>query len=283
MRTSERMSAIEVDGLTKVYRGGITAVNAISFTVGQGEIFGFLGPNGAGKSTTIQMLTTLIRPTAGRALVMGIDVARRADEARQQLGYVSQDLAVDDCLTGRENLSLQARFYGLPRQEARKRIDEVLDLVGLADRAGDLVETYSGGMRKRLDIAGALVHRPAVLLLDEPTLGLDSQTRTAIWDYVRQLRTRAGITVFVTTHYIDEADGVCDRIAVIDKGEIRAIGTPRELKARLRGQRGGVRGAGYPSLEDAYLAITGRAVRAESGNAEEARRRRALLRRVRGT
>jgi ABC-2 type transport system ATP-binding protein len=283
MRTSERMSAIEVDGLTKVYRGGITAVNAISFTVGQGEIFGFLGPNGAGKSTTIQMLTTLIRPTAGRALVMGIDVARRADEARQQLGYVSQDLAVDDCLTGRENLSLQARFYGLPRTEARSRIDEVLRLVGLTDRADDLVETYSGGMRKRLDIAGALVHRPSVLMLDEPTLGLDSQTRTAIWDSVRQLRTQAGITVFVTTHYIDEADGVCDRIAVIDKGEIRAIGTPRKLKARLRGQRGGVGGAGHPSLEDAYLAITGRAVRAESGNAEEARRRRALLRRVRGT
>jgi ABC-2 type transport system ATP-binding protein len=274
------MTAIQVDGLTKVYRGGITAVKAISFAVEQGEIFGFLGPNGSGKTTVMQILTTLVLPSAGRALVMGTDVVRRADEARRCLGYVSQDLAVDDCLTGRENLSLQARFYGLPRREARSRSDEVLDLVGLTDRADDLVETYSGGMRKRLDIAGALLHRPSVLLLDEPTLGLDSQTRTAIWDYARQLRTRAGITIFLTTHYIDEADGVCDRIAVIDQGEIRAIGAPRELKAR-HGGRADAGSPGRPSLEGAYLAITGRAVRAERGNAEETRRRRSILRRTR--
>ncbi len=229
------MKAIEVRGLTKTYPGGIRAVDQVSFWVGEGEIFGFLGPNGAGKSTTILMLTTLATPTAGSATVMGYDVTTNTDAVRRSLGYVSQDLAVDDSLTGWENLYLQARFYGLTRDEMRRRIPEVLDMVGLTSRARDLVETYSGGMRKRLDIAAGLIHRPKVLFLDEPTLGLDIQTRREIWDYITRLREESGMTIFLTTHYMEEADRLCDRIAIIDRGSIKAVGTPSELKSTLGG------------------------------------------------
>jgi ABC-2 type transport system ATP-binding protein len=224
---------IEAYGLTKVFPGGLVAVNEVSFTVKEGEIFGFLGPNGAGKSTTIAMLTTLIRPTRGTATVAGVDILKQPYQARLALGYVSQDLAVEDALTGYENLKLQAGFYHIPKEEARRRIREVLDMVELSDRAKDKVETYSGGMRKRLDIACGLIHRPRLLFLDEPTLGLDIQTRREIWKYINQLRSEIKMTIFVTTHYMDEADSLCDRIAIIDRGVIKTLDTPSSLKSSL--------------------------------------------------
>lgn len=226
---------ITTENLTKVYRGGIKAVDGVSFAVREGEIFGFLGPNGAGKSTTIAMLITLLRPTAGEARVAGYDLHRAAEKVRKSIGYVSQDIAVDDTLTGRENLFLQGHFYHLPLVEIRRRTQEVLAMVDLADRADDLVQSYSGGMRKRLDIAEGLLHRPRVLFLDEPTLGLDIQTRRRIWDYVERLRREEGITIFLTTHYMEEADSLCDRVAIIDHGRIVALGTPEELKQRIGG------------------------------------------------
>jgi len=224
---------IETSGLTKVFRGGITAVDNISFAVKEGEIFGFLGPNGAGKSTTIAMLTTLIAPTKGSAIVAGMDISKQPYKVRLAIGYVSQDMAVDDALTGYANLRIQAGFYHIPRNEAPARIAEVLKMVELQDRAKDKVETYSGGMRKRLDIACGLIHRPKLLFLDEPTLGLDIQTRREIWKYINRLREETGMTIFLTTHYMDEADSLCDRIAIIDMGKINALDTPANLKSSL--------------------------------------------------
>ena len=231
----QKTLAIEVKGLIKVYPGGIRAVNEVDFTVAEGEIFGLLGPNGAGKSTIIIMLATLSSITSGTALVAGEDVAVHPDRVRRAIGYVSQDLAVDDNLTGWENLFLQAKFYGLTNEQFRKRLNEVLTMVNLKDRAHDLVETYSGGMRKRLDIAEGLIHRPRILFLDEPTLGLDIQTRQEIWKYIIRLREEAGMTIFLTTHYMEEADRLCDRIAIIDRGIIKAINTPDQLKAEIGG------------------------------------------------
>jgi len=228
-------SIIDVKDLVKVYRGGVKAVRGVTFDVKKGEIFGFLGPNGAGKTTTIIMLITLLKPTAGVATVCGRDIATDPDEVRVRIGYVSQDIAVDESLTGRENLALQGHLYHLDRETIVERSREVLEMVDLTDRAGARVSTYSGGMRKRLDIAEGLIHRPAILFLDEPTLGLDIQTRTRIWEYVRRLRDQEGITVFMTTHYMDEADKLCDRIAIIDHGQIVALGTPSELKASIGG------------------------------------------------
>jgi ABC-2 type transport system ATP-binding protein len=219
--------------LTKVFPGGLIAVNDVSFSVKEGEIFGFLGPNGAGKSTTIAMLTTLIKPTKGMAWVTGIDIIKQPYQARLAIGYVSQDLAVEDALTGYENLKLQAGFYHIPKAEAIRRIAEVLTMVELTDRAKDKVETYSGGMRKRLDIACGLIHRPKLLFLDEPTLGLDIQTRREIWKYINHLREEIRMTIFMTTHYMDEADSLCDRIAIIDKGVIKTLDTPAVLKGSL--------------------------------------------------
>jgi len=226
---------IEVEGLRKVFPNGVAAVDGVSFTVAEGEIFGFLGPNGAGKSTTIAILTTLIRPTAGIVRVTGVDVAKHPTRARRDVGYVSQDLAVDDDLTGLGNLRLQAGLYHLPREVAPARIAEVLQMVGLTDRAHDRVLHYSGGMRKRLDIACGLLHRPRLLFLDEPTLGLDIQTRQEIWRYIGGLRRDAGMTLFLTTHYMEEADALCDRIAIIDYGRIKALETPAALKAAMGG------------------------------------------------
>lgn len=228
-------SMIEVDRLTKTYSGGVMAVNDVSFEVEEGEIFGFLGPNGAGKSTTIMILTTLIAPTSGRASVAGLDVVREPYQARFNFGYVSQELAVDDSLTGWENLYLQAGFYHLPKREVRARSEEILKLVDLFERAGDPVETYSGGMRKRLDIAAGLIHKPKVLFLDEPTLGLDIQTRRHIWSYINYLRNEYNMTIFLTTHYMEEADALCDRIAIMDQGTIKVIDKPCDLKNKLGG------------------------------------------------
>lgn len=228
---------IEVKELKKTFSNGVTAVDGITFEVSEGEIFGFLGPNGAGKTTTIAILTTVLSPTKGSATVAGIDVIKNPMKARLSIGYVSQDLAVDDDLTGYENLRLQAGFYHLDRGETIRRIDEVLEMVDLKKRATDKVETYSGGMRKRLDLACGLIHRPRLLFLDEPTLGLDIQTRQEIWRYINQLRTENGMTIFLTTHYMEEADYLCDRIAIIDYGKIKALDTPRSLKSALGGDR----------------------------------------------
>jgi ABC-2 type transport system ATP-binding protein len=224
---------VEARGLVKNY-GRIEAVRGIDLEVAPGEVFGFLGPNGAGKSTTISILCTLLRPTAGKALVAGIDVARDPGAVRGRIGLVFQDPSLDDQLTARENLEFHAFLYNVPRSERRSRIDGVLRMVELDERANSQVRTFSGGMKRRLEIARGILHYPQVLFLDEPTLGLDPQTRNKIWAYLHDLRQREGITLFMTTHYMDEAE-YCDRIAVIDHGQIVALGTPDELKARVGG------------------------------------------------
>jgi ABC-2 type transport system ATP-binding protein len=224
---------IEVQNLSKTFANGVSAAREISFHVQEGEIFGFLGPNGAGKSTTIMMLTTLLAPSSGRANIAGFDVRTQANQVRPNIGYISQDLAVDDNLTGRQNLMLQAGFYHLPKKKTVARIEVLLDLVDLASRADDAVETYSGGMRKRLDIVSGLIHQPRVLFLDEPTLGLDIQTRRQIWEYIDYLRTEKKMTLFLTTHYMEEADFLCDRVAIIDNGTIKAMGSPGHLKSQV--------------------------------------------------
>ncbi len=226
---------IEAEKLTKIYPGGVMAVDHIDLSVQEGEIFGFLGPNGAGKSTTIMMLVTLLYPTEGSARVAGWDVIHHRGRVRGVLGYVSQDIAVDEYLTGWENILLQGKLYHLPPKEIEIRGKEVLEMVDLWERKDELVQNYSGGMRKRLDIACGLIHRPRILFLDEPTLGLDIQTRSKIWEYIRQLRSEQKVTIFLTTHYMDEADKLCDRIAIIDHGKIMALGTPLELKRSVGG------------------------------------------------
>jgi ABC-2 type transport system ATP-binding protein len=221
-----------VKDLVKIYDPDIRAVDGISFHVKRGEIFGFLGPNGAGKTTTIKILTTLLRKTSGSGFVDGLDVERDGARVREVIGYAAQDVGVDDDLTGRENLRLQCRFYHIPRGDAEKRVDEVLKAVDLVDAADRRAGTYSGGMRRRLDLAMALISRPKLLFLDEPTTGLDPQNRIAVWDYIKQLNDR-GMTMFLTTQYMEEADRLCSRIAIIDRGKIVASGTPADLKAEI--------------------------------------------------
>ena len=224
--------SIETKSLTKSF-GDVTAVNDISFSVENGEIFGFLGPNGAGKSTTIMILTTLLKPTSGQALISGFDVTTNAKQVRQNIGYVQQETTVDDYLTGRENLLLQAKLNHIPKGKIDKRIDEVLELIELSDKQDKTVGTYSGGMRKRLDIAGGLLHRPKVLFLDEPTVGLDIQTRRKIWKYIKKIHDEFDMTIFLTTHYMEEADQLCDRIGIIDGGKIQVIDSPKNMKKAM--------------------------------------------------
>lgn len=226
---------VEVKDLTKRFSEDVLAVDNISFTVEEGEVFGFLGPNGAGKSTTINMLTTLLKPTSGKAIVAGLDLARQQDEVRKVIGLVPQDLTVDDELSGRENMYLQADLYNVDRDRAKRDIEDLLRVVNLEEAADRRVKTYSGGMRKRLELAEGLIHHPRILFLDEPTLGLDIQTRVAIWDYIKDLKAKHNITVFLTTHYLEEADGLCDRIAIIDRGKIVALDTPAALKRSVGG------------------------------------------------
>jgi ABC-2 type transport system ATP-binding protein len=223
--------AVAVRGLEKRY-GDLTAVAGVDFEVAHGETFGFLGPNGAGKSTTIGMLCTLVRPTAGAAEVAGYDVVRRRDDVRRSIGLVFQDPTLDNYLTAEQNLRFHAELYGVPRPLVGPRIGQLLELVGLADRRKAEVRGFSGGMKRRLEIARGLLHAPAVLFLDEPTIGLDPQTRSSIWSYIADLKAREGTTIFMTTHYMDEAE-FCDRIAIIDKGRIVAHGTPEALKASV--------------------------------------------------
>ncbi|HWE59336.1 MAG TPA: ATP-binding cassette domain-containing protein [Solirubrobacteraceae bacterium] len=227
--------AIRVNNLRKQF-GDFEAVKGVSFEVGAAEVFGFLGPNGAGKSTTINMLCTLLRPTSGEAQVAGHDVVKERDDVRRNIGLVFQDPTLDGYLTAEQNLKLHAELYGVPRELVAPRMEQVLRMVGLLDRKDGQVMMFSGGMRRRLEIARGLMHSPRVLFLDEPTIGLDPQTRRSIWSYIRQLQEREEITIFMTTHYMDEAEW-CDRIAIMDKGEIVALDTPQTLKAGVGADR----------------------------------------------
>ncbi|MFQ5722495.1 MAG: ATP-binding cassette domain-containing protein [Candidatus Aminicenantales bacterium] len=228
------MDAIRVADLTKKFNG-FTAVNNLSFSVKTGELFGLLGPNGAGKTTTINMLSTLLKPTSGYGEVAGFDILKNKDKVRQSIGVVFQEPALDIKLTGKENLEFHAMMYGLGREERKQRIKEVLELVELTDKARVLVENYSGGMKRRLEIARGLIHRPKVLFLDEPTLGLDAQTRRHIWDYIKKLNQEAEVTIILTTHYMEEADYLCQRVAIIDNGKFVAMNSPSKLKDLLGG------------------------------------------------
>ena len=226
------MYSIETKSLTKKF-GETIAVDDISFKVEEGEIFGFLGPNGAGKSTTMMILTTLLKPSSGQALVAGYDVMTSAKKVRENIGYVQQDIAVDEFLTGRENLLLQAKLNRIPNNQITKRIDEILELIELTEKQNDAVLTYSGGMRKRLDIAGGLLHMPKVLFLDEPTVGLDIQTRRKIWEYIKRIHHEFNMSIFVSTHYMEEADQLCNRVGIIDYGKIQAVDSPQNMKNTL--------------------------------------------------
>lgn len=258
---AEPTNSIEVQNLTKRF-GEFTAVNDVSFAVRAGERFAFLGPNGAGKSTTIKMLTTLLSPTSGEILINGHDPEHDADAVRHSFGIVFQDPSLDDDLTARENMEFHGVLYSLPAGIRRTRIQELLAFVDLADRADSLVKEFSGGMKRRLEIARGLLHHPKIIFLDEPTLGLDPQTRNHMWQYLDKLNKEEGITVFFTTHYMEEADKAAERIAIIDHGKIIAIGTGEELKSRTN----------TVSLEAAFLSLTGSAIREEgAGSADHMR------------
>ena len=231
-RASDPEAAITARSLRRTFKGGIEAVRDIDLTVGSGEVFGFLGPNGAGKTTTVRMFCTLLPPTAGTATVAGIDVVRDAAEVRRRIGVALQEIGLDPVQTGRELLELQCGLYGITGRRGRERAQALLELVGLTDAADRRTKTYSGGMKRRLDLASALVHSPRVLFLDEPTTGLDPASRLTIWDEVRRINA-GGTTVFLTTQYLEEADKLCERVAIIDDGRIVAEGTPAQLKARM--------------------------------------------------
>ena len=257
---------IHVQHLVKTY-GDFTAVNDISFDVAEGEIFAFLGPNGAGKTTTIKMLTTLLRPTSGSIELDGLDPAVSHNAARQRFGIVFQDPSLDDELTGYENMMIHAVLYNVPRAARAERIEHLLRLFELWDRRDDLVKQFSGGMKRRLEIARGLLHTPRIIFLDEPTLGLDPQTRNQLWTHVQRLNREERVTVFLTTHYMEEADRVAHRIAIIDHGKIIAQGTPQQLKEQT----------GSASLEQAFLALTGSSIRDEDASALDAMRNMAKV------
>jgi len=226
--------AIEVRNLTKAF-GDLVAVDKISFSIASGEIFGLLGPNGAGKTTTISMLATIQRPTSGTATINGYDIVGQEDDVRRSIGIVFQEQSLDEELTAYENMDFHGRLYRISGEERRRRIDELLTLVGLSDRKNSLVKTYSGGMRRRLEIARGLLHEPKILFLDEPTLGLDPQTRNHLWEYIARLNEEKGITIILTTHYMEEADRLCDRVAIIDRGTIVVLDTAENLKNSIGG------------------------------------------------
>jgi ABC-2 type transport system ATP-binding protein len=252
---------IKVSNLTKKF-GDLTAVDNISFEVNDGEIFAFLGPNGAGKSTTIKILTTLLPPTAGTAIINGYEPVSQSEEARRSFGVVFQELSLDDDLTAFENMELHGVLYDVPDDVSKNRIKELLTLVDLWDRKDNLVKEFSGGMKRRLEIARGFLHHPKILFLDEPTLGLDPQTRNSMWRYLRELNETENTTIFFTTHYMEEADRVAQRIAIIDNGKIIATGTSEELKKQTNST----------SLEDAFLALTGKTIREEPAKTTEQRK-----------
>ncbi len=257
---------IEVSHLVKKF-GELTAVDDISFSVRKGEIFAFLGPNGAGKTTTIKMLTTLLHPTSGTILINGHDPQTDQDAVRKSFGIVFQDPSLDDELTAWENLELHGVLYAVPHKLRRDRMEQLLNVVGLADRRNDQVKHFSGGMKRRLEIARGLLHHPKILFLDEPTIGLDPQTRNHLWSHVQELNKSEGITVFLTTHYMEEADKVASRIAVIDHGKIIAHGSSAELKAQTS----------TTTLEDAFLALTGETIREEESGSVDTMRQMARM------
>jgi ABC-2 type transport system ATP-binding protein len=247
------MERIKVENLTRSFNG-LLAVDSISFAVAEGEIFGFLGPNGAGKTTTISMLCTLLKPTSGIAQVGCCDVSKEPNKVRKEIGIIFQDPSLDDRLTADDNLRFHGYLYHMKKDVIEKRIPEVLELVELSDRRKFIVKTFSGGMKRRLEIARGLMHYPKILFLDEPTIGLDPQTRVHIWEYILKMRKETGLTIFMTTHYMQEAE-VCDRIAIIDHGKIIALDTPANLKSKNGGG----------TLEDAFLKLTGREIRSQAG------------------
>jgi ABC-2 type transport system ATP-binding protein len=244
---------ISVKNVTKKFKD-LVAVDNVSFDVNAGEIFAFLGPNGAGKSTTIKMLTTLLWPTDGELFLSAHDVKKEQDAARKMFGIVFQDPSLDDELTAIENMQLHAVLYGLDKKTFMQRTEELMQLVELWDRRNSIVKTFSGGMKRRLEIARGLLHHPKILFLDEPTLGLDAQTRNLLWNYVQKLNEKEGMTIFFTTHYLTEAEAIADRIAIIDHGKIVAMGNTEELKAQTNTE----------NLEKAYLELTGKTVRDET-------------------
>lgn len=259
---------INVTNLTKQFNT-LTAVDNISFSVSKGEIFAFLGPNGAGKTTTIKMVTTLLRPTSGKILLNGNDVLQNQKEARRSFGIVFQDPSLDDELTAYENMEFHSVLYKVPKDIRKIRIEQLLKFVELWDRRDDLVKNFSGGMKRRLEIARGLIHHPKILFLDEPTLGLDPQTRTHIWTYIKDLNEKEEMTIFFTTHYMDEAEKVAQKIAIIDHGRIITRGTPDELKESTK----------TDSLEDAFLKLTGTPIRKEEVNSSDRMRLRRRIRR----
>lgn len=263
------MLSIKVRNLTKKF-DGFTAVNNISFDVKKGEIFAFLGPNGAGKTTSIKMMTTLLDPTSGTLEINGSDPIKDKDRVRKEIGLVFQDPSLDDELTVYENMEFHGVLYKVPRELRKKRIEELLNFVELWDRRNDLVKTFSGGMKRRLEIARGLIHHPHILFLDEPTIGLDPQTRNHIWEYVKKLNREEGVTIFFTTHYMEEAARIAGKIAIIDHGKLIATGSVAELERRTKKK----------SLEDAFIALTGSEIREQAASPiEEMRQRRRLWRR----
>jgi ABC-2 type transport system ATP-binding protein len=260
-------AAISVTNLTKTFKD-FTAVNNISFSVEKGKIFAFLGPNGAGKTTTIKMLTTLLDPTSGSITLNGFDVLTQKDDARKSFGIVFQDPSLDDELTAYENMEFHAVLFGIPAATRTKRIEDLLTFVELWDRKDHLVKTFSGGMKRRLEIARGLLHHPTVLFLDEPTIGLDPQTRNLLWTHIRELNKKENVTVFLTTHYMEEAEKMADTIAVIDHGQIIAQGTSETLKKQTKTK----------TLEEAFLSLTGKTIRDEEVSASDRMKQNPFLR-----
>jgi ABC-2 type transport system ATP-binding protein len=263
------MNILETHGLTRRF-GDLTAVDRLELTVSAGEVFGLLGPNGAGKTTVIKMLTTLLPPTSGGAKVAGFDIQRQSARVRAAIGYVPQLVSVDGSLTGYENLLIFAKLYGVPRSERRSRIAASLEFVGLEDAAHRMVRGYSGGMMRRLEIALAMLHRPRVLFLDEPTVGLDPVARQVVWQRVQSLVQEFGMTIFLTTHFMEEADHLCDRVAIMNLGRVAALGPPAELKAAI--------GKADASLDDAFAYYTGQQLDNGGDFREIARTRRTIAR-----
>lgn len=258
IRESNSENIIEVTNLTKKFKD-LIAVDNVSFTVKKGEIVAFLGPNGAGKTTTIRMLTTLLTPTSGKITVGGFDAIHQMSDVRKSFGIVFQDPSLDNELTAYENLEFHGVMYHVPKEIRRERIDQLLKFVGLWDRKNDFVKNFSGGMKRRLEIARGLIHHPKILFLDEPTLGLDPQTRNHLWEYIKDLNKKEQMTVFLTTHYMQEADNIANTIAIIDHGKIIARGTSAQLKKQTK----------TTSLENAFLELTGKNIREEGGSAKD--------------
>jgi len=263
------MPVLETEALTRRF-GELTAVDSLTFSVESGEVFGLLGPNGAGKTTTIKMLTTLLPPTSGQARVAGLDIVRQAGDVRHLIGYVPQMISADGTLTGYENLNVFAKLYDVPRSEREERVRDALEFMGIADAANKLVREYSGGMIRRLEIAQSMLHRPMVLFLDEPTVGLDPGARRMVWDHIEQLRRNYGTTILLTTHMMEEADSLCNRVAIMHLGKVAATGTPQELKASV--------GDNETSLDDVFIYYTGNQLETGGSYRETTRTRRTARR-----